>query len=126
MIASCAERIPIPTPKEACSRHIANPVDDDEPPQPDSARREGESLDPSFTLLLYSRRRSQIFVIYAHRTLRNPASGRVLEKSGMRREGRLRQRVRKWSKFEGVVILANLRQGRENAKTTTTGSPKRH
>jgi [ribosomal protein S5]-alanine N-acetyltransferase len=47
--------------------------------------------------------------IYAHHMVRNPASGRVLEKVGMKREGLLRQRVRKWGKFEDVVILAILR-----------------
>ncbi len=54
--------------------------------------------------------------IYAHHMVRNPASGRVLEKSGMRREGLLRQRVRKWGKFEDVVILAIVRKDWENAK----------
>ena len=47
--------------------------------------------------------------VYAHHMVRNPASGRVLEKIGMRREGLLRQRVRKWGVFEDVVLLAVLR-----------------
>ncbi|MCL4180231.1 MAG: GNAT family N-acetyltransferase [Verrucomicrobia bacterium] len=47
--------------------------------------------------------------VYAPYVVRNPASGRVLEKVGMRREGLLRQRVRKWGVFEDVVILATLR-----------------
>jgi [ribosomal protein S5]-alanine N-acetyltransferase len=47
--------------------------------------------------------------IYAHHMARNPASGRVLERVGMEREGVLRQRVRKWGKFEDVVIYALLR-----------------
>jgi RimJ/RimL family protein N-acetyltransferase len=47
--------------------------------------------------------------VYAHHMVRNPASGRVLEKIGMRREGLLRQRVRKWGVFEDVVLLAALR-----------------
>jgi RimJ/RimL family protein N-acetyltransferase len=46
--------------------------------------------------------------VYAHHMVRNPASGRVLEKVGMRREGLLRQRVRKWGVFEDVVLLAIL------------------
>jgi hypothetical protein len=33
--------------------------------------------------------------VHAHHMVRNPASGRVLEKLGMKREGALRQRVRK-------------------------------
>jgi RimJ/RimL family protein N-acetyltransferase len=48
--------------------------------------------------------------IYAHHMTRNPASGRVLAKTGFRREGLLRQRVRKWDVFEDVVALAILRQ----------------
>jgi [ribosomal protein S5]-alanine N-acetyltransferase len=56
--------------------------------------------------------------IYAHHMVRNPASGRVLEKSGMRGEGLLRQRVRKWGRFEDVVILAILRKDWENAQPT--------
>lgn len=47
--------------------------------------------------------------VYAHHMVRNPASGRVLEKIGMRPEGVLRQCVRKWGVFEDVVILAILR-----------------
>jgi [ribosomal protein S5]-alanine N-acetyltransferase len=47
--------------------------------------------------------------IYAHHMVRNPASGSVLVRIGMRREGLLRQRVRKWGVFEDVVALAVLR-----------------
>jgi RimJ/RimL family protein N-acetyltransferase len=47
--------------------------------------------------------------IYGHHMVRNPASGRVLEKIGMRQEGLLRQRVRKWDVFEDVVLMAILR-----------------
>jgi len=48
--------------------------------------------------------------IYAHHMVRNPASGRVLTKVGMKPEGLLRQRVRKWGMFEDVVPLAMLRE----------------
>lgn len=64
--------------------------------------------------------------IYAHHMVRNPASGRVLEKSGMQREGLLRQRVRKWGRFEDVVILAILRKDWENAQATATASQEQH
>ena len=46
--------------------------------------------------------------LYAHHMLRNPASGRVLEKAGFRREGVLRQRVRKWGRYEDVALCALL------------------
>jgi RimJ/RimL family protein N-acetyltransferase len=47
--------------------------------------------------------------VYAHHMTRNPASRRVLLKIGMREEGRMRQRVRKWGRFEDVVAYAILR-----------------
>jgi RimJ/RimL family protein N-acetyltransferase len=47
--------------------------------------------------------------ICAYHMVRNPASGRVLAKLGFRQEGLLRQRVRKWSIFEDVLIYALLR-----------------
>jgi RimJ/RimL family protein N-acetyltransferase len=42
--------------------------------------------------------------------VKNPASGRVLQKIGMRQEGLMRQRVRKWGIFEDVVLYAMLRE----------------
>jgi len=54
--------------------------------------------------------------IYAHHMVRNPASGRVLEKIGMKKEGLLRERVRKWEIFEDVVILATLRSEWQGAQ----------
>jgi RimJ/RimL family protein N-acetyltransferase len=47
--------------------------------------------------------------VYAHHMVRNPASGRVLSRLGFQVEGRLRQRVRKWGRFEDVVLQALLR-----------------
>ena len=54
--------------------------------------------------------------VYAHHMARNPASGRVLLKLGMCHEGLLRQRVRKWGRFEDVMVYAALREDykREN------------
>jgi len=48
--------------------------------------------------------------IYAHHMTRNPASGRVLAKIGMQREGLHRQAMRKWDVFEDVVVYAMLRE----------------
>lgn len=48
--------------------------------------------------------------ICAHHMVRNPASGRMLSKIGMKPEGRLRQRVRKWGVLEDVIVLSILRQ----------------
>lgn len=47
--------------------------------------------------------------LYAYQMVRNPASGRVLEKNAFKQEELLRQRVRKWGKFEDVALWAILR-----------------
>jgi RimJ/RimL family protein N-acetyltransferase len=46
--------------------------------------------------------------IQAHHFTRNPASGRVLQKVGMRLEGVSRQAYRRWDRFEDVAMLAIL------------------
>ncbi len=47
--------------------------------------------------------------IYAHYMARNPASGRVMEKIGMKYEGHLRQHVRKWGEFEDLKLYSILK-----------------
>jgi RimJ/RimL family protein N-acetyltransferase len=47
--------------------------------------------------------------IHAHYVTRNPASGKVLERVGMQREGMLREEVRKWGRFEDVILCGILR-----------------
>jgi RimJ/RimL family protein N-acetyltransferase len=61
-------------------------------------------------LLDYAFRELGLNRVHAFYLVRNPASGRVLEKIGMQREGVLRQPVRKWGKFENVVLVSILRQ----------------
>jgi RimJ/RimL family protein N-acetyltransferase len=53
--------------------------------------------------------------LFAYHMLRNPTSGRVLEKNGFKQEGLLRQRVQKWGHFEDVVLWAILRQEWQDA-----------
>ena len=48
--------------------------------------------------------------LYAYHMVRNPATGRVLEKNGFRQEGLLRQRVQKWGQYEDVALMAILSQ----------------
>ena len=52
----------------------------------------------------------QLNRILAFHMVRNPASGRVLEKIGMKQEGLLRQCVRKWNRFEDMVLMAVLHE----------------
>lgn len=47
--------------------------------------------------------------IFAHHFASNPASGRVLEKIGMRREGVLRSHVKKWGVHRDIVQYGRLR-----------------
>lgn len=53
--------------------------------------------------------------LYAYHLVRNPASGRVLQKNGFTQEGFLRQRVRKWGVFEDAKLWAMLRQDWQSA-----------
>ena len=48
--------------------------------------------------------------IHAYHLSRNPASGRVMEKLGMTREGLLRQHAKKWGKYEDLVEYGLLRE----------------
>jgi [ribosomal protein S5]-alanine N-acetyltransferase len=47
--------------------------------------------------------------VHANHFARNPASGRVMEKIGMRREGVARQHVKKWGVYEDLVLYGILR-----------------
>ena len=49
----------------------------------------------------------------AQHDIRNPASGRVMEKSGMKKEGILRQRIRNKGEFADVVLYSILRSDLE-------------
>ncbi|MDJ0705498.1 MAG: GNAT family N-acetyltransferase [Leptolyngbyaceae cyanobacterium MO_188.B28] len=48
--------------------------------------------------------------LYAYHMVRNPGSGKVLQKNGFVQEGVLRQRVQKWGVFEDVKLRALLRR----------------
>ncbi|UCB42075.1 MAG: GNAT family N-acetyltransferase [Dehalococcoidales bacterium] len=55
--------------------------------------------------------------IYATHFTRNPASGRVMQKIGMKHEGHLRQHAKKWGNYEDFETYAILRSEYE----TSTG-----
>ena len=50
----------------------------------------------------------QLNRVQARHLVRNPGSGRVMQKLGMRYEGTLRQALKKWGRFEDVAIYAVL------------------
>ena len=49
-----------------------------------------------------------LFRVHSHFMTRYPASGRVMEKNGMRHEGCLRCHVRKWGVFEDIEVYGLL------------------
>jgi len=51
--------------------------------------------------------------IYAHHFTRNPSSGRIMQKLGMSYEGRHRQAVLKWGRFEDIETYAILKNDRQ-------------
>ena len=52
--------------------------------------------------------------IQAHHFARNPASGRVMEKSGMTYEGCLRQHVQRWGAFQDLKMYGVLKSEYES------------
>ena len=48
--------------------------------------------------------------IIATHIIRNPASGKVIKKIGMNKEGILREHVIKWDKYEDVVSYGILKK----------------
>lgn len=57
--------------------------------------------------------------IHAHHFATNPASGRIMEKIGMIREGVMVQRLCKWGQFIDTVHYAILRRDYEQRKNKT-------
>ena len=66
-----------------------------------------EALNP---VLQFSFEALKLNRLYAHHMVRNPGSGKVLQKNGFLEEGILRQRVYKWGVFEDVKLWAILRK----------------
>ena len=53
--------------------------------------------------------------IFATHLSRNPASGRVMQKVGMRHEGHMRQAVKAWGKFEDIEYYGIIRSDKLQA-----------
>lgn len=70
----------------------------------------GYATEAALALLRHGFEVLDLHRIYAHHFARNPASGRVLEKIGMKREGYLREHVRKWDRFEDLVLYGILKR----------------
>lgn len=71
---------------------------------------QGYCTEAGRTLLRYAFTDLALMRVHARRLTRNPASGRVLQKIGMRHEGCRRQHAKKWDQFEDVDLYGVLKQ----------------
>ena len=69
----------------------------------------GYCTEAARTVLHYAFNELRLNRVHAHHFSHNPASGRVMQKVGMRHEGRLRQHVKKWGEFFDVEAYGILR-----------------
>jgi RimJ/RimL family protein N-acetyltransferase len=69
----------------------------------------GYCTEAARTVLKYGFEVMRLNRIHANHYTRNPASGRVMQKIGMKHEGHLRQHVKKWGKFEDSEVYGILR-----------------
>jgi [ribosomal protein S5]-alanine N-acetyltransferase len=85
---------------------------------------QGLATEAASAMVKHGFERLELNRIVAFHMVRNPASGRALEKIGLKPEGLLRQAVRKWGRFEDVVPMAILREewavANERAERPTT------
>lgn len=70
---------------------------------------QGFCTEASAAVVAWGFERLDLHRIFGRYLSRNGASGRVLAKIGMREEGTLREHVKKWERFEDLVICGMLR-----------------
>ncbi len=70
----------------------------------------GYWTEASIALIQYGFEKIKLNKIHAHHFTRNPASGRVMSKSGMKYEGTLRQQVIKDGIYEDLAVYSILRE----------------
>jgi ribosomal-protein-alanine N-acetyltransferase len=68
----------------------------------------GYCTEAAAAVLAFGLKKLALNKVHAHYLLRNPASGRVLEKIGMKKEGVLRRHIRKWGVFEDIGLFGML------------------
>ena len=71
---------------------------------------QGYCTEASKVILKYGFHELGLHRIIATHIIRNPASGKVMEKIGMKKEGILREHVIKWDKYEDVVSYGILKK----------------
>jgi len=72
--------------------------------------QQGYCTEAARAVLAYGFTALQLNRIHATHLRRNPASGRVMEKIGMTKEGLLRQHAKKWDRYEDLVQYGILRE----------------
>jgi RimJ/RimL family protein N-acetyltransferase len=82
----------------------------------------GVATEAARAVIEYAFARLGLRRVYAHYYTRNPASGAVLRKLGMRHEGRLRAHVLKWGVFEDIELYGVLRDEWEESPTPARSS----
>ena len=70
--------------------------------------KKGYCTEAARALLDYGFAELKLNKIYAFYLVRNPASGKVMQKIGMKYEGCQRQQIKKWDKFEDIAIYGIL------------------
>lgn len=91
---------------------------------------QGIATEAGKELVRYAFEKMGLFRIYAHYMTKNTASGRVMQKLGMRREGTMRDHRYKWGKYEdlaiyGIVKGDYLRQQKQAAAAANGVAPKK-
>ncbi|MFG0330005.1 MAG: GNAT family N-acetyltransferase [Phycisphaerales bacterium] len=80
----------------------------------------GYATEAARELVRFSFEEIEVRRLHAHHMGSNPASGRVLEKVGMTREGTLRGQIKKWDRYEDAVWYGMLREEWSGAAESTT------
>ncbi len=75
--------------------------------------KQGYCTEAARALLAFGFNEMGLNRIFARHISRNPASGRVMQKIGMKYEGCLRQHAKKWEKYEDIKVYGMLRSGYE-------------
>ena len=80
----------------------------------------GYATEAAKAVVAYSFEVLKLNRVYAYHFTRNPASGRVLEKVGMRYEGCRRQHTKKWGNFEDSIGYGMLKTDYESINASSS------
>lgn len=80
-------------------------------------RNEGYCTEAAHAVVKYGFDALRLNRIHSSHLSRNPASGRVLDKLGMMREGRQVQHVKKWDSYEDLILYGLTREAWQTRQT---------